>query len=109
MAASDFKFASIFVVSLVLCKPVKVLHCLFNAVFLCMSVVILLEAVLETFKTETQNTVDTHISSFLKHAPEKPGCPRHKVSFFNLLYSIDLMLLVVQSYCVAFKLNDLHR
>ena len=50
MAASDFKFASIFVVSLVLCKPVKVLHCLVNAVFLCMSVVILIEAVLETLR-----------------------------------------------------------
>jgi len=26
-----------------------------------------------------QATIDEHIMSFLKHAPEKPGCKRYKV------------------------------
>ena len=71
-----------------------------------MSVVILLEAVLETFKTETQSTVDTHISSFLKHAPEKPGCPRDKVNFeVYYISSISCFYLCKLIECVAFNLS----
>jgi len=31
-------------------------------------------------KKAQQSAVDESIASFLKHAPEKPGCSRHKVS-----------------------------
>jgi len=37
------------------------------------------EAILSAQKDAKQSAVDEHISAFLKHAPEKPGCPRYKV------------------------------
>jgi len=38
------------------------------------------EAVMCAHKKAQQSAVDESIASFLKHAPEKPGCSRHKVS-----------------------------
>ena len=47
---------------------------------MCFFVVDFVEAILSAQKDAKQSAVDGHISSFLKHAPEKPGCPRYKVS-----------------------------
>jgi len=49
------------------------------------------EAVLMSHTSAKQATIDSHITSFLKHAPEKPGCNKYKVRyllpFISLKYS----------------------
>ena len=38
-----------------------------------------------------QMVVDNQISKLLKHAPEKPGCHRYKVSYFNYIRLIRIL------------------
>ena len=38
------------------------------------------EVCLKAWRDSTQTTVNESISSYLRHAPEKEGCPRYKVS-----------------------------
>jgi hypothetical protein len=41
------------------------------------------ETLLKSYPTTRQDVIDEYLSTFLKRAPAKPGCPRHKVSAQN--------------------------
>jgi hypothetical protein len=42
-------------------------------------VCIILEVVLRAFPTTNQDIINEHVGSYMRHAPSKPGCPKHKV------------------------------
>jgi hypothetical protein len=41
------------------------------------------ETLLQSYPTTRQDVINGYLSSFLKRASAKPGCPRHKVSAQN--------------------------
>jgi hypothetical protein len=50
------------------------------------------ETLLQSYPTTRQDVINGYLSSFLKRASAKPGCPRHKVSaqnWFTVAYCAD--------------------
>ena len=64
------------------------------------------EACLISSKSASHDNVKECIASYLKHAPEKPGCPRYKVCFMmDCLHSVGVqncpcLFLIWQRRCI---------
>jgi hypothetical protein len=64
------------------------------------------EASVRAFPGSTVDQVDAFIGSYLRHAPFKPGCPRHKVKSAQVIQLLTLLAYCLKSPMMRDYTND---